>query len=191
MNKNILVKLVSIAAAFSLLAGATYAYFSSSQVTISNVNIQSATPTLQLYDGVGAWSVGPYDLGFTDTHIYPGWIGPAHTFYLRNNTGGSVPFAKIIPAIIAGATGDWDALKGSMQMQFGEPGVAWTTGWYTLQDWFDGTAAVSANLLNSPPADGTQRQFSVQFQMPSTGGDQSGAQNKNLTFSIGFVAQTP
>lgn len=175
-------KLASIAGAVALLAGATYAQFTSNTVKIEGVTLASATPALQIYDG-SAWQTGSVDLNIHETNMYPSWEGSEHTFYLRNKTGGGVPFGSII-ANLPSATSDWEALKNVVQMRFGETGVNWSTNWYTLNDWNSG----SANVLLSDLPDDTQRQFSVQFRMPS--GDDS-AKGKNLTIVLGFVAETP
>jgi len=185
MKKSILVKLAGIAAAVSLLVGGAYAAFTSNSVTITGVVLSSATPTLEVYDG-SAWgniTANGTTLGITESNMIPGFIGVEHTFYLRNTSDASVPFGQIV-ANLPSAGPDWDALKGVVQMRFGETGTGWSTPWYTLSQWNSG----SANILLSSLPGTTQRRFSVQFQMPSA---DDGAKGKTLTLTLGFVGMTP
>lgn len=186
MKKSILVKLVSIAAAVSLLVGGAYAAFTSNSVTITGVVLSSATPALEVYDG-SAWgntTANGAILGITESNMYPGFVGAEHTFYLRNTSDASVPFGQIVANLPSAESGNWDALKDVVQMKFGETGTGWSTPWYTLNQWNSG----SANILLSNLSGGTQRQFSVQFQMPSA---DDGAKGKTLDFTLGFVGMTP
>ena len=184
MNKSILVKLASIAAAVSLLVGGAYAAFTSNSVTITGVVLSSATPALEVYTGSG-WSTiaNGNTLGIKESNMYPGFVGAEHKFYLRNTSDASVPFGQIVANLPSAQSGNWDALKDVVQMRFGETGTGWST-WYTLNQWNSG----SANILKSNLLGGTQRQFSVQFQMPSAG---DGAKGKTLDFTLGFVGMTP
>ena len=186
MKGKLIVKLLSIAAATSLLVAGAYAAFTSNQTTISNVVLKSATPTLEVYSG-SAWGITAdgATLGITETNMYPGFVGAEHTFYLRNTSDSSVPFGQIVANLPSG-TGDWDAIKDVVQMRFGETGTDWSTPWYTLNQWYTG----SANILLSNLAGGnTQRQFSIQFQMISSADDS--AKGKTETFTLGFVGMTP
>ena len=186
MKKNILVKLAGIAAAVSLLVGGAYAAFTSNSVTITGVVLSSATPTLEVFDG-SAWGNTTADgntLGIKESNMYPGFVGAEHTFYLRNTSDASVPFGQIVANLPSG-TGNWDALKDVVQMKFGETGTGWSTPWYTLSQWNSGSANI---LLTKLLGGNTQRQFSVQFQMPSA---DDGAKGKTLNFTLGFVGQTP
>lgn len=187
MKKSILVKLAGIAAAVALLVGGAYAAFTSNSVTITGVVLSSATPTLQVYQGSGdSWgdTVDGTTLGITESNMYPGFVGAEHTFYLRNNSDASVPFGQIVANLQSPIT-DWDALKDVVQMRFGETGVDWSTPWYTLNQWYNGSANI---LLTGLPGGNTQRQFSVQFQMPSA---DNGAKAKTLNFTLGFIGMTP
>lgn len=187
MNKNILVKLTSIAAATSLLVGVAFAAFTSSQVTITGVSIASATPALEVYTTTSGWQVSTADLGVTETNMYPGWTGGDHSFYLRNKTGGGVPFDRVI-ANLPSASPDWAALKDVVQMQFRDVSDSVDSSWYTLAEWNAG----SANILGSSDlADGDagQREFLVRFKMLPSAGD--GARGKNLSLTLGFIGWTP
>jgi len=185
MKKSILTKLVSIAAAVSLLVGGAYAVFTSNSVTITGVVLSSATPALEVYTG-SSWAdtANGDTLGIKEQKMYPGFIGAEHTFYLRNNSDASVPFGKIVANLPSGS-GDWEELKDVVQMKFGETGTGWSTPWYTLNEWYSG----SANILLSVLPGNTQRQFSVQFQMLSSANNS--ARGKSETFVLGFVGQTP
>lgn len=186
MKKSILIKLASIAAAVSLLVGGAYAAFSSNQTTITGVVLSSATPTLDIYNGSGySTTVSGATLGITESNMIPGFVGAGHTFYLRNTSDASVPFGQIVAKLISADSGSWTELKDVVQMQFGETGVGWTSGWYTLSGWNSG----SANILSTSLLGGTQRQFSVQFKMNPDAGD--GAKGKTLSFTLGFVGMTP
>jgi len=186
MKKNILVKLVSIAAAVSLLVGGAYAAFTSNQTTITGVVLSSATPTLEVRASNGSWhdSVSGANLGIKESNMYPGFVGAEHKFYLRNTSDASVPFGKIIANLPSG-TGDWNEIKDVVQMRFGETGTGWSTPWYTLEQWYTG----SDNILLSELPGNTQRRFSVQFKMLSTADDS--ARGKTETIVLGFVGQTP
>ena len=189
MKKQLLAKIAGIAGAVALLTGATFAYFTSNRVTIKNVTLASATPSLKIYSPANhdyrdiAWG-----LVISESNMYPGWVGKEHKFYLKNMTGGDVPFARIFPSIVAGVTGDWDALKYVVEMRFGETGTNWSTSWKPLNWWF---ITHNDNMLLTDLADGaaSQRQFSVQFRMKSTADDK--AKGKNLSFDLSFVARTP
>jgi len=186
MKKNILVKLAGIAAAVSLLVGGAYAAFTSNSVTITGVVLSSATPTLEVFNG-SAWGNTTADgnvLGITESNMYPGFVGAEHTFYLRNTSDASVPFGQIVANLPSG-TGNWDVLKDVVQMKFGETGTGWSTPWYTLSQWNSGSANI---LLTKLLGGNTQRQFSVQFQMPSA---DDGAKGKTLDFTLSFVGMTP
>lgn len=186
MNKSILIKLASIAAAASLLVGGAYAAFTSNQTTITGVVLRSATPTLQVYTG-STWTTTADGaaLGIREANMYPGFTGAEHTFYLRNTSDASVPFGKIMANLPSG-TGDWNAIKDVVQMQFGETGVGWTSGWAPLSWWNSN----SANILGLQlPGGNTQRQFSVRFKMDPSADDS--ARGKTETFTLGFVGQTP
>lgn len=187
MNKSILVKLASVAAAVSLLVGGAYAVFTSNQTTITGVVLSSATPTLQVYRANNTWSetADGGNLGIKEQNMYPGFIGIEHKFYLRNTSDVSVPFGKIMANLPSG-TGDWDAIKNVVQMRFGETGNNWSTSWYTLNQWNSGSANI---LLSNLPGGNAQRQFSVQFQMLSSADDS--AKGKSETFVLGFVGMTP
>lgn len=186
MNKQIVVKLASITAAVALLAGATFAAFTSNSATLTNVNLASANPQLQIWDG-DSWETTA-NLGISETNMYPGWEGSVRTFYLKNATGGSVPFGSIFAALVSGAIGNWNELKDVVELRFGETGTDWSTDWYNLQQWYDGTAGPDSLLL-SPLNDGEQRLFSLQFGMSPDAGD--AAKDKNLTFTLSFVGETP
>jgi len=186
MNKNILVKLASIAAAVSLLVGGAYAAFTSNPVTITGVVLRSATPTLRVWNGDKYEITADGNvLGIKELNMYPGFVGAEHTFYLSNTSDASVPFGQIMANLpTAEGSSDWGVLKDVVQMQFGEVGGSWTTGWATL-DWWSSN---SANILGSTLAGGnTERQFKVHFQMPSA---DDGARGKTLSFTLGFVGQT-
>ena len=185
MKKNILVKLAGIAAAVSLLVGGAYAAFTSNPVTITGVVLSSATPTLEVYTG-SAWAntADGNILGIKESNMYPGFVGAEHTFYLRNTSDASVPFGQIVANLPSGS-GDWDAIKDVVQMQFGETGTGWSTSWYTLSQWNSG----SANILLTNLPGVTQRQFSVRFQMLSSADDS--AKGKTETFTLKFVGMTP
>ena len=186
MKKSILIKLASIAAAVSLLVGGAYAAFTSNSVTITGVVLSSATPTLEVYTG-SSWTTTADGnvLGIKELNMYPGFVGAEHTFYLRNTSDASVPFGQIVANLPSG-TGDWDAIKDVVQMQFGETGVGWTSGWAPLSWWNNN----SANILGLQlPGGNTQRQFSVQFKMDSSADDS--AKGKSETFTLGFVGMTP
>jgi hypothetical protein len=187
MNKNILVKLASIAAAVSLLVGGAYAAFTSNSTTITGIVLSSATPALEIYTGSawGATTVDGNTLGIKESNMYPGFIGVEHTFYLRNISDASVPFGQIVANLPSGV-GDWDAIKDVVQMRFGETGTGWSSDWHTLSDWNSGSYNI---LLSQLPGGNTQRQFSVQFQMDSNADDS--AKGKSETFTLGFVGQTP
>lgn len=185
MNKNILVKLASIAAAASLLVGGAYAAFTSNSVTISNVNLTSATPTLQVYDGASyVATVDGATLGITDSNMYPGLYGTVHPFYLKNNSDASVPFGQIIGTISWG-NAQWDAYKDNVQMRFGEVATNTWTGWNSL-NWWNTTGA---NFLNTQLAGNTDRQFRVQFYMNP--GAPNSLQGSTLQMTLSFVGQTP
>lgn len=188
MKGRLLVKIASIAGAVALLTGATFAYFTSNSVTIKEVTLASATPSLQIYDS-GGWGSVYDDLDIGESNMYPGGgPGDEHKFWLRNISGGDVPFGKVFPAIVSGASGDWGALKDVVQMRFGETGTGWTTNWQTLDWWYN---TPNDNMLDSNLNDGAvnQRQFSVQFKMLSSASDT--VKGKSLTFTLSFVAQTP
>ena len=185
MKKQLLIKIAGIAGAVALLSGATFAYFTSNAVTIENVTLASATPSLQIRDS-GGWGVVGNNLNIGEDHMYPGQTGAEHKFLLRNVTGGDVPFAKIFPSIASGISGGgWSELKYVVQMRFGETGKGWQS-WGPLDWWY---TTHTANMLLTDLSDNEQRQFSVQFRMLSTAGDP--AQGKNLDFDLSFVAQTP
>ena len=187
MKRSILVKLAGIAAAVSLLVGGAYAAFTSNSVTITGVVLSSATPTLEVYTGSawGSTTANGGTLGITESNMYPGFVGAEHTFYLRNTSDASVPFGQIVANLPSAESGGWDALKDVVQMKFGETGTGWSTPWYTLNQWNGESANI---LLSNLPGGNTQRQFSVQFQMPSA---DDGAKGKALEFTLGFVGMTP
>jgi len=187
MNKSILVKLVSIAAAVSLLVGGAYAAFTSNSVTITGVVLSSATPALEVYTGSawGSTTANGNTLGIKESNMIPGFVGAEHTFWLRNTSDASVPFGQIVANLPSG-TGDWEAIKDVVQMRFGETGTGWSTPWYTLSAWNSGSDDI---LLSELPGGNTQRQFSVQFQMLSSADDS--AKGKSETFTLGFVGMTP
>ena len=190
MKKQLLAKIAGIAGAVALLTGATFAYFTSNRVTIKNVTLASATPSLKIYSPANhdyrdiAWG-----LVISESNMYPGWVGKEHKFYLKNMTGGDVPFARIFPSVLVVGSDDWQALKDVVRMRFAETGKTWGsgTGWRTLKWWY---TTHTANMLLSDLSDEGKRQFSVQFQMLS-GGDQSNAQSRKLDFDLSFVARTP
>jgi len=187
MKKNILVKLAGIAAAVSLLVGGAYAAFTSNSVTITGVVLSSATPTLEVFNG-SVWGNTTADgnvLGIKESNMIPGFRGAEHTFYLRNTSDASVPFGQIVAKLLSAESGNWDALKDGDQMKLGETGTGWSTPWYTLSRWNSGSANI---LLTKLLGGNTQRQFSVQFQMPSA---DDGAKGKTLDFTLGFVGMTP
>ena len=187
MKKNILVKLVSIAAAVSLLVGGAYAVFNASQVTITAVSVTSATPSLKVWNS-SSWqnTATGGNLGISETNMYPGWVGSWHTFRLKNITGGAVPFAQVIANVVGSTGGIWDDLKDVVKMEFWDNTSGTGTGPFTLQEWYAGTA----NILGATQfADATQRDFQVRFSMDSSAGDT--AKSKNVVFTIGLVAQTP
>ena len=187
MKKNILIKLASIAAAVSLLVGGAYAAFTSNQTTITGVVLSSATPTLQVQASDHTWhnSVSGANLRIEESNMYPGFVGAEHKFYLRNTSDASVPFGQIV-ANLPSETGDWDAIKYVVEMQFGETGVGWTSGWHTLNWWNNH----SADILGLDLSGGnTYRQFSVQFKMLSTADDS--ARGKTETIVLRFVGMTP
>lgn len=184
MKKNILVKLAGIAAAVSLLVGGAYAAFTSNQVTITGVDVRSATPSLKVLSG-GVW-VDSASLGITETNMYPGWTGNPHTFKLGNLTGGGVPFGQVIASVVAGATGSWTELKDVVKMEFKDVTSGSTVGPQTLQWWYTN----SYNMLGSTLfADNTGRDFEVKFSMDSSASDD--AKGKILQFTLGFVGMTP
>ena len=184
MKKNILVKLAGIAAAVSLLVGGAYAAFTSSQVTITGVSVQSATPSLKVWSG-SSWRLTT-DLGITETHMYPGWTGTPRTFKLGNLTGGGVPFARVLASVVDGSgSGSWAELKDVVQMTFTDVDGSTTYGPQTLQWWLTN----SHNILNTPFVDNTDRDFQVTFSMIPGAGDD--AKGKTLSFTLGFVGQTP
>jgi len=188
MKKNILVKLAGIAAAVSLLVGGAYAAFTSNSVTITGVVLSSATPTLEVFNG-SVWGNTTADgnvLGIKESNMIPGFRGAEHTFYLRNTSDASVPFGQIVAKLLSAESGNWDALKDVVQMRFGETGTDWSTSWYTLSAWNTGSDDI---LLSQLPGGSAQRQFSVQFQMIPGAGDD--AKGKTLSFTLGFVGQTP
>lgn len=187
MKGKLIVKLASIAAAVSLLVGGAYAAFTSNSVTITGVVLSSATPTLQVQRADNAWvtTANGAALGIKEQNMYPGFVGAEHTFWLRNTSAASVPFGKIMVNLPSG-TGDWEAIKNVVLMQFGETGASWTSGWATL-DWWNNN---SANILGLQlPGGNAQRQFSVQFQMLSSADDS--AKGKSETIVLGFVGMTP
>ena len=184
MKKNILVKLASIAAAVSLLVGGAYAAFTSSQVTITGVNVTSATPSLKVWNG-SIWKTTT-NLGITETHMYPGWTGTPHTFKLKNFTGGGVPFGQVIANVVDGSgVGSWNDLKDVVQMTFTDVDGGGTYGPRTLQWWLTNPY----NILNTSFLDNTGRDFQVTFSMLSSAGNS--AKGKTLSFTLGFVGQTP
>ncbi len=168
------------------MVGGAYAAFTSNQTTITGVVLSSATPALEVYTG-SAWATTAdgATLGITESNMYPGFVGAEHTFYLRNTSDASVPFGQIVANLPSAESGNWTDLKDAVQMQFGETGTGWSSDWYTLSDWNSG----SYDILLSQLPGGTQRQFSVQFEMLSSADD--GAKGKTLNFTLGFVGQTP
>ncbi|PIZ65022.1 hypothetical protein CO051_03125 [Candidatus Roizmanbacteria bacterium CG_4_9_14_0_2_um_filter_39_13] len=187
MNKNILVKLTSIAAAASLLVGVAFAAFTSNQTTITGVVLSSATPALQVYDSGGNWNptADGNGLGIKEQNMYPGLTGAEHAFYLRNSSDTSVPFGQIVGTVTSADT-DWSAYQDNVQMRFGEVTTDTWTGWNNLSWW----NATGANFLASQLAGGnTQRQFRVQFYMNP--GAPNTLQGSNLDMTLNFVGMTP
>lgn len=186
MKKSILVKLAGIAAAVSLLVGGAYAAFTSNQTTITGIVLTAATPTLEVYTGSG-WSdtADGNTLGIKESNMIPGFVGAEHMFWLRNTSDASVPFGSVVAKLLDGATGNWIALNEVVEMQFGETGTGWSSGWHTLSEWNSGPYDI---LLSQLPG-GTQRQFSVQFSMDPGAGDD--AKGQTLNFTLGFVGLTP
>ena len=187
MKKNILVKLAGIAAAVSLLVGGAYAAFTSNSVTISNVNLTSATPALQVWNGSSyQTTANGATLGIVEANMYPGLYGAIHPFYLRNSSDASVPFGQIIGTISWGNAPQWDAYKDNVQMRFGEVTADTWTGWNSL-NWWNTTGA---NFLASQLAGGnTKRRFRVQFYMNS--GAPNTLRGSTLQLTLSFVGQTP
>ncbi len=189
MGKHLLVKLGTIAATLSLLSGATYAYFNSNSVSITGVTLGAATPTLQVETAPGTW--GSTAVGFTDANLYPGKVASEHAFWLQNISGGSVPFARIIPTISDGIYTDstWAQWKNSVQLRFREDGTTLGSedGWLSLESW---VANTTTNLVSTDLSDGTWRKFYYQVRMAPEA-DQSLAGNKQMGFVINFVGQTP
>jgi len=187
MKKNILVKLASIAAAASLLVGGAYAAFNSSQVTITGVSVTSATPSLKVWNG-SSWqdTANAANLDISETNMYPGWVGKWHTFSLYNQTGGAVPFAKVIANVVGATGGNWDALKDVVKMEFRDNTSSYDSGPQTLSWWY----THQWNILGGTQfADATQRDFQVRFSMDPTTDDK--AKGQNVVVTIGLVAQTP
>lgn len=193
MNKNILVKLASIAAAASLLVGGAYAAFTSNSVSITGVVLGSATPSLQVATD-GDW--GETADGYEETNMYPGWTGDSagRLFKLQNNTSenGTVPFAKVIPTIsdqiYVGST--WEQWKDQVEIRFWENGSGAETGtdWESLNYWSTNTTSnVLKTDLNN---DGSVRSFRYQVRM-LTDADPALAGENNMTFKINFVGLTP
>lgn len=183
--KGLILKLAMAASGLAILAGVTYGAFNSNQTTITGVVLSSATPTLDIYDGStwGHTTVDGANLGISESGMYPGWTGADHTFYLKN-TSTDVAFGQIL-ATLPSAINNWAELKDVVQMQFGETGTNWSTGWATLSWW----NANSANILLSALPANTQRQFTVHFMMDPAATD--AAKGKTLTMTLSFVGQTP
>jgi len=170
----------------SLTVGAAYAYFTSNAVSLTGITLASATPVLWIGPNGSNWYTSI--TGASEANMYPSWEGAERTFWLRNDTGGGVPFAKVIPTIVS-AGGHWDELKNVVEVQFGETttGAGWTTGWGTLAYW---NANAETSFLGSVLNDATNRQISMQYRM--VGGADDSAKGKTISdLRWDFVARTP
>lgn len=181
--KKILLSILTIAVVVSLTVGAAYAYFTSSAASLTGITLASATPALQISVGSG-WVTAA--VGTSEYYMYPGWEGVERTFWLRNSTGGGVPFAKVIPTIST-HSGNWDKLKYEVEIEFAETGAGWGNNWHTLNYWSTNT---SVNILGFDLGDGVQRQISMHYRMkPSAGDSAKGMAITGLQWD--FVARTP
>jgi hypothetical protein len=184
MKNRLWLSLGTIFATLALVSGVAYAYFTSNAAVMNGVTLASATPLLTISTDGEDYSVDPIT-GDSESYLYPGWIGAERKFFLKNESGGGVPFSQVIPVVSAG--GDWDDLKDSIQVRFGETGSTWTTGWTSLADW---DANTTIGILSTNLIDGTSRQISLQYQLPNTVGDE--AKGKTISgLQWDLVARTP
>lgn len=185
MKTKLWLSLGTIFVTLALVTGVAYAYFTSNAAVMNGVTLASATPLLTISADGDTYSTDPI-VGDSESYLYPGWIGVERKFFLKNESGGDVPLAQVIP-IVASAGGDWEALKDAIEVRFGETGSAWTTEWKTLADWNNNT---TVGILMTNLTDGTSRQISLQYQLPeSVGNEAKGKTISDLQWDL--VARTP
>lgn len=182
MNKFIL-KIGTVLATAGFLAGATYAYFSSAKVALTNITLTTGTPSIEIstdgitYDtavNVNTWS---------ESNFYPGKESTVKTFHLRN-TNPSLP-VNIVPTATVDSASD-NRMGNNLEMQFSTDGTTWNNANYHSLIWW-GTNTTTT--LGSQITDNADHQYWVKFQLSSDApADLTG---KTATFTIGFEGHTP
>jgi hypothetical protein len=182
MRIKIPLGLGTIIAALVLVTGVIYAYFTSNAVKVSGVTLASATPVLKIWNGSSYTTEAI--AGNSASNLYPGWVSSEESFSLKNESGGAVPFAQVIPTVTS-ESGDWESLKEVIEARFAEEGI-WGD-WQTLAAWNTNS---EVGILASALADGSSRTFSLQYRMSVAAGDS--AKGKTL-FGLqwDFVGRTP
>jgi hypothetical protein len=172
----------TVVAALILTAGVVYAYFTSNAVKVNNITLASATPVLKIWDGTSYTTETV--TGNSASNLYPGWVSSEESFSLKNESGGGVPLAQVIPVVTSGS-GDWESLKEVIEARFAEMGT-WGE-WQSLVDW---NTNENLGILTTNLVDGGYRSFSLQYRMSTAAGD--GAKGKTLTdLQWDFVGRTP
>jgi hypothetical protein len=171
-----------IGAVLVLTAGAVYAYFTSNAVKISGVTLASATPVLKIWNGSSYTIEGV--AGNSVGNFYPGWESSIGSFSLKNESGGGVPLAQIVPTIVSGGD-DWESLKEVIEARFAEGGE-WGE-WQSLADWSINT---NVGILTTALVDEGSRTFSLQYRMSAGAGNE--ARGKTISgLQWDFVGRTP
>ncbi len=175
--KRFILKIGTVLATAGFLAGATYAYFSSTKVTLTNIILATGTPEIQVSLGSG-YNTTLDASTWSESNLYPGKESATHTFYLRNtNTSLPVNIIPTVSSVPIGLMGDY------LQMQFStDNGVNWG-GYKSLNEWALNTAVLGATL-----SDSSDHQYLVEFRLGSAAPNSLTGQS--ATFTVGFEGHT-
>jgi len=163
--KKIIGGILGIFLVIGIVAGTGYALFSS-KATISGMILGTATPSLQVWNGV-TW-VTDIDLSSNPAFFEPLLPGEKDwsDFYLRNASNGTTDELDFtVTGKITSFAGDWNALKNVVQATIclysdSDPNhcdTGNTSGWFTLSDWY--TSA--HNLPGNPLTQNEQTRYSI------------------------------
>ena len=186
--KRIYLSLIIIGATIISLAGLTFAYFSSTKVTMTNITLATGTPTIEISLNSGSGYAASVDASsHSEINMYPGWTGQERSFWIKNTNVSDMQIAQVVPQVSAtNPTGSWASLKDVVQAKFID-GVT-ETAYKTLAEWQANTTVGmvgGGNLGGNSP-----REFKIQYKMPA--GDNlpnAGGSISGLTWE--FVGRTP
>lgn len=163
---------LGLAAVITLVSGSAYALFTS-QATVNGINLQTGSADL-LVAIDGTFSSSENANGAT-AQLYPGQEASI-PFRLQN--AGTLPLDVVVR--LTSATGDWGALKDTVQVKV-EDDEGNETSWLTLAQWNEANRQLPGDDL-APEDD--NKEYIVHYRMLSSVGNE--AMNKALT-NITFV----